>query len=190
MAGRPSKYPPELRERAVRMVAQVAVKLGIGSAQTLRGWLRKAEAVAARAPDAPDPQAELARLRRENAELQRANEVFKAASSFFAAELDRPHRRSCVPAGGCCAMRDERLEVRRLPCRPRPIGGPRPVFPAERVSQPQGPGRSCEANAGPPGTFIVRAIVASAGSCFPGMAGVWLHGSERLAEDWPFVKTP
>jgi transposase len=38
--------------------------------------------------------AELTRLRRENAELRRANEILKAASSFFAAELDRPQQRS------------------------------------------------------------------------------------------------
>jgi transposase len=34
---------------------------------------------------------ELKRLRRENADLEQANEILKAASAFFAAELDRPH---------------------------------------------------------------------------------------------------
>ncbi|MBA2414943.1 MAG: IS3 family transposase, partial [Geodermatophilaceae bacterium] len=41
-----------------------------------------------------DELAEIKRLKRENAELRRANEILKAASSFFAAELDRPHLRS------------------------------------------------------------------------------------------------
>jgi transposase len=38
--------------------------------------------------------AELKRLKKENAELKRANDILKAAASFFAAELDRPHTRS------------------------------------------------------------------------------------------------
>jgi len=38
--------------------------------------------------------AEIKRLKRENAELKRANEILRAASAFFAAELDRPHQRS------------------------------------------------------------------------------------------------
>jgi transposase len=41
-----------------------------------------------------DEAAEIKRLRRENAELRRANEILKAASAFFAAELDRPQQRS------------------------------------------------------------------------------------------------
>ena len=40
-----------------------------------------------------DAQAEIKKLKRENAELRRANEILKAASAFFAAELDRPHQR-------------------------------------------------------------------------------------------------
>ncbi|MER6220695.1 hypothetical protein ABT189_08830 [Streptomyces sp900105755] len=38
--------------------------------------------------------AQLKALKKENAELKRANEILKAAASFFAAELDRPHTRS------------------------------------------------------------------------------------------------
>jgi len=106
--GRPSKYPQELRERAVRMVAEVrpdydsqwaaicavAGKLGIGSAETLRTWVRRAEVDAGRRPGVPtDAAAELVRLKRENAELRRANEILKAAAAFFGAELDRPARR-------------------------------------------------------------------------------------------------
>jgi len=106
--GRPSKYPEELRDRAVRMVAEVrpeygsqwaaiesvAHRLGIGSAETLRTWVRRAEVDAGRRPGVTSEAAvELARLRRENAELRRANEILKAAAAFFGAELDRPGRR-------------------------------------------------------------------------------------------------
>jgi len=102
-----SNYPPELRERAVRMVAEVkgdypsewaaitavAAKLGIGTAETLRKWVRRAEVDAGARPGvSTEDHAEIKRLKRENAELRRANEILKAASTFFAAELDRPHR--------------------------------------------------------------------------------------------------
>jgi transposase len=106
---RSSNYPPELRERAIRMVAEVrpdypsdwpaivavAAKLGIGSAETLRKWVRQAEVNAGQRPGVTsEDSAEIKRLKRENAELRRANEILKAASVFFAAELDRPHQRS------------------------------------------------------------------------------------------------
>ncbi len=106
---RPSPYPVELRQRAVRMVAEVrpnyesdwaaitavAQKLGIGSAETLRKWVRQAQVdTGQRAGVSTDESAELKRLRRENAELRRANEILKSASAFFAAELDRPQQRS------------------------------------------------------------------------------------------------
>ena len=105
---RPSKYPPEMRERAVRMVAEVrpnygteyeairevAHKLGIGSAETLRQWVRREQVDAGQRPGiTSEESAEIKRLRRENAELRRANEILKAASAFFAAELDRPQTR-------------------------------------------------------------------------------------------------
>jgi transposase len=95
-------YPRELRERAVRMVAEVrpsyesdwpaitavAQKLGIGSAETLRKWVRQAEVDGGQRPGVTsDDSAELGRLRRENAELRRANEILKTASAFFASEL-------------------------------------------------------------------------------------------------------
>jgi len=106
--GSPSKYPPELRERAVRMVAEVrpdygsqwsaicavSGKLGIGSGETLRTWVRRAEVDAGyRSGLTSDQAAEVTRLKRENAELRRANEILKAAAAFFGAELDRPGRR-------------------------------------------------------------------------------------------------
>ena len=107
---RPNKhYPPELRERAVRMVLEsqsqypsqwaalemVATKLGIGSPETLRKWLRRYEVNQGQRPGTTDAEnAEIKRLKRENAELRRANEILKAASAFFAAELDRPQNHS------------------------------------------------------------------------------------------------
>jgi transposase len=98
-----------LRERAMRMVAEVrpdyssewaaigavAQKLGIGSAETLRKWIRQAEVDGGTRPGVTSEEsAEIKRLKREVAELRRANEILKAASIFFAAELDRPHPRS------------------------------------------------------------------------------------------------
>ena len=98
------KYSPEMRERALRMldeakqdhpnlmtaVRHVAGLLGM-SAETLRVWHRRREVDAGQRPGVPsDVAEENARLRREVAELRRANEILKAASVFFAKELDRP----------------------------------------------------------------------------------------------------
>lgn len=104
---RPSKYPRELRDRAVKMVVEstedhpsefeairsIASKLGIGSPETLRKWVRQAEIDGGERPGRTTAElAEIRRLKKENAELRRANEILKSASAFFAAELDRPHR--------------------------------------------------------------------------------------------------
>src|SRR4051812_23609771 len=106
MSGNVSRrYPPELRERAVRMVAEVradhdsewaaigkvAQLLGVTSAETVRQWVRRAEVDVGDRPGVTSQEsAEVRRLKRENAELRRANAILKAASAFFAAELDRP----------------------------------------------------------------------------------------------------
>jgi transposase len=106
---RKSPYPAEMRARAVRMVGEVrpsydsefaaikavAARLGIGSAETLRKWVRRAEVDAGTRPGITTEENEqIKALKRENAELRRANEILKAASAFFAAELDRPLGRS------------------------------------------------------------------------------------------------
>lgn len=90
------KYPDELRERAVRLVfesgrpiAQVARDLGIHR-EALRLWVRQAEADAGRRRDllTTSERERLRSLERENRELRKANEILKAASVFFAKELD------------------------------------------------------------------------------------------------------
>nr|WP_240925142.1 transposase [Streptomyces sp. 196(2019)] len=94
----PRKYPDELRERAIREVrstgrpiAHVAKDLGIHK-EALRGWVRQAEADRGERDDrlTSAEHDELRQLREENAELRRANEILKAASVFFAQEIDRP----------------------------------------------------------------------------------------------------
>jgi transposase len=76
-------------------ICAVAEKLGIGTAETLRKWVRQAEVDAGTRPGlTSEESAEIRRLKRENAELRRANEILKAASAFFAAELDRPQQHS------------------------------------------------------------------------------------------------
>lgn len=99
---RPRKYDDELKERAVRLtiesgrpIAHVAADLGVG-AESLRGWVRQAQADAAGGTPSMLTSAErerLAELEREVRELKRANEILKAASVFFAKELDGTPRR-------------------------------------------------------------------------------------------------
>ena len=93
---RQKKYPDELVDRGVRLaiesgrpVAHVARDLGIGS-EILRKRVRRAEADGGLRPDLPtgEEREEIKALKRENAELRRANEILKAASVFFATELD------------------------------------------------------------------------------------------------------
>ena len=98
----PRKYDDELRERAVRLVfesgrpiAHVARDLGVHR-ETLRLWVRQAEADAGTRNDrlTTAERERMKELEREVRELRRANEILKAASAFFAQELDptRPKR--------------------------------------------------------------------------------------------------
>jgi len=73
-------------------IESVAAKVGVSS-ETLRKWVRRAEVDGGqRAGLTTEEAAEIKRLRREVAELRRANEILKAAAAFFGAELDRPQR--------------------------------------------------------------------------------------------------
>ena len=104
----PRKYPDDLRERAIRLVLdakadpsgggakgacrRIGDQLGINP-ETLRGWVTQAEIDAGDRPGTTTADAaRIAELERENRELRRANAILKSASSFFAAELDRPNR--------------------------------------------------------------------------------------------------
>ena len=73
----------------------VAVKLGIGAAETVRTWVRRSQLDAGRRRGVTSEEAaEIKRLKAENAELRRANDILQAAAAFFAAGLDRPSKRS------------------------------------------------------------------------------------------------
>ena len=100
----PGRYPVEMRDRAVRMVFEaeqrdrsqweaicsVAEMLG-PTPETVRRWVRRVEVDEGRRPGlSSDERERLKGLERENRELRRANEILKAASAFFAAELDGP----------------------------------------------------------------------------------------------------
>jgi transposase-like protein len=103
-----TKYAPEVRERAVRMVFEhqgehasqwtaidsIAAKIGC-TAETLRGWVRQAERdQGLRAGPTSDNRERIKALEREVRELRQANEILRKASAYFAqAELDRPFRK-------------------------------------------------------------------------------------------------
>src|SRR5213592_2330301 len=108
---RPSRYSPEVQERAIRMVrehgpehpsqwaaiASIAGKLGC-TTETLRRWVRQAERdTGQRSGLTTDERQRLKELEREVRELRRANEILKKASAYFAqAELDRPRNRPAL----------------------------------------------------------------------------------------------
>src|SRR5712671_2028253 len=96
------RYPPEMRERAIRMVretiaesgervgavSRVARQLGIGT-ESLRNWVKQVDVDSGKRPGMTTAeQRRIAELERENRELRRANEILKAAAGFFARELD------------------------------------------------------------------------------------------------------
>jgi transposase len=107
MTTKGKRYPVEVRERAVRLVLEhrgeyqtewaaitsIAQKCGM-TAETLRKWVRQTEVDGGRRPGVSSEEAQrIKELERENKELRRANEILKAASAFFARELDPQPRR-------------------------------------------------------------------------------------------------
>jgi transposase len=98
------KYPAELRERAVRLgresppkpvIAQLARQLNVHP-EALRNWIRQDEADRGARHDRPTTEMleENRRLRAEVKQLRAVNEVLKAASAYFASEIDPTRRRS------------------------------------------------------------------------------------------------
>ncbi|ABY21945.1 OrfA [Renibacterium salmoninarum ATCC 33209] len=121
MAGKTTtRYPQELKDHTVRMVAEmegassewaamqkVAQLLGVGVPETVRKWVRQAEIdVGTRTGTTSTESAELKRLRRENAELKRANAILRSASAFFAVELDRHNTDREIHQGPCRSPRE------------------------------------------------------------------------------------
>jgi transposase len=100
-------HPAELRERAVQMVFEVRAETGnergsisrVGhqlgiNTETLRNWVNKAEVDSGQRPGTTtEDKKRIAELEREMRELRRANEILKAASAYFARELDPRHPR-------------------------------------------------------------------------------------------------
>lgn len=100
--GKINKYPAEVRERAVALVLEhqreyssltatvnaIAPKFGM-TPETLRVWTKQAQVDHGLRPgQTTDEKARIKELERENRELRRANEILRAASAFFARELD------------------------------------------------------------------------------------------------------
>ena len=99
---RPWKYPEELRERAVKMVLEIREREGKGHGEiarvgrqlgihpeAVRTWIRQREIDGGQRPGTTTADSQrIAELERENRELRRANEILKAASAYFARELD------------------------------------------------------------------------------------------------------
>ncbi|RDH75925.1 IS3 family transposase [Mycolicibacterium moriokaense] len=106
----PRQYSPEFRQRALRLldtmmeasetsefeaIKSVAGKLGM-SEESVRRWRRKAQVDAGERPGTTSVEhAEIRKLKRENAELRRANEVLKSASAFFRSGA-RPPRNEMI----------------------------------------------------------------------------------------------
>lgn len=104
---KPKKYPPEIKSQAVELfkscradfssksqtARHVAHLLGVGCKETVLTWVGQAEVDSGtKIGTTSEEHAEIKRLKKEVAELKRANGILKAASAFFAAELDRPQK--------------------------------------------------------------------------------------------------
>jgi transposase len=103
----PTRYPDELKQRAIKMVQElraedpadhgvvtrVARQLGVGT-ESLRQWVKQADVDAGKGQGlTSEERQELRTLRKQNRELQRANDILQAAAVFFGATLDRQSKR-------------------------------------------------------------------------------------------------
>jgi transposase len=101
----PVKYLEEVRRQAsdlfkaslqecgtrVKIARRICDLLGVGTTETVLSWVRQSEIDGGECDGVTSDQLdEIRRLKRENAELKRANGILRATSAFFAAELDRP----------------------------------------------------------------------------------------------------
>jgi transposase len=104
---KPREYPEEIKQQSIELffssckdfktraecARHVADLLGVGNHETVLKWVRQAEVDKGDKLGITTTEAEeIRRLKRENAELRRANGILRAASAFFAAELDRPQK--------------------------------------------------------------------------------------------------
>ncbi len=107
MAKTPRQYPPELKERACRLVAdwrharrrsnggfvEIGEQLDVHP-ETLRNWFKQWRIDAGDAPGrTTEDQRRIVELEAKVRELERSNAILRSASAFFAAELDRPPKR-------------------------------------------------------------------------------------------------
>ena len=100
------RYTPDEKAQAVRLVRQLRAELGTDHGtvkrvagqlgygiESVRSWVRQADIDEGRLSGTTTTDAErIKELEQENKELKRANSILKSASTFFAAELDRPHK--------------------------------------------------------------------------------------------------
>ena len=189
--GRSSRFSPEVRERAVRMVEEhreahasawavlqsVAPKLGC-TAETLRKWVRQAQRDAGHRPGLTTSERErLQELEREVRELKRANEILRKASAYFAqAELDRfggrshdgpVHRRPSRRVRG-------RADLRRAADRPVDVSSPSaPADPSDA------PVRAGAARRSAPRRDSAASMTRTSRSTAPGKSGSQLPSAGR-----------
>ena len=139
--GRPSRFSPEVRERAVRMVEEhreahasewavlqsVAPKLGC-TAETLRKWVRQVQRDAGHRPGLTTSERErLKELEREVRELKRANEILRSSTAGGRSHDGPVHRRPSRRVRG-------RADLRRAADRPVDISSP--TAPADTSDAP------------------------------------------------------
>src|ERR1035437_1663707 len=122
---RPRKYPQELIDRGVRLaiesgrpIAHVAADIGLPP-ETLRKRVRQAQADQGLGPDLPtsEEREEIKQLKRENYELRRANEIWKAPSVYCAIELDAARRRGALSSMIIVIAWGSSRSVRNWACR-------------------------------------------------------------------------